>query len=782
MATAFGPVPNTPIRDNPTEDSIWKRWFTQLRAQYNSAGFLEHNDLAGLQGGTTDEYYHLTALQSAALANVGALTEGSVLFAGVSGVISQDNTNFVWDNTNNQLSLSATGSGAGLLVGGDVQWYRDTANVWRTPDSVIIDTNNAVVGGLNVGRTTSTTIGNANKVQVTGTTAATSSLGISAWIAGAGGAGIEFGKSRGAAIGTNTIVQSGDALGAITAYGADGTNFDTAARISFEVDGTPGAGTDMPGRIVFLTSPDGSATLTEALRIDQARLATFAGAVTIAGAVTLSTFTLGSVLFAGTSGLVSQDNANLFWDNSANRLGIGNAAPSVTLDVTGSLAVSGNSTLGDAVGDTLTINAGTWTIGSNYTATRAAGALAAGTNQLQTWANTWSGDAGGTSTANIFRITSTGSGVNAANNFRNLQVIPVWGGSATLTLLEAAQISASVSSTGDATSVRGVSTFLTWSGAGNTTTADYFLASAPTLSSTGAVTNMNGFHCASMGDNTLVTNAIQFQADNSNQAVTLTAGFRSQMNSGTGKWAFLASGSANSAFNGNVRIGSTTAPTVALDVTGAALISTTLGVTGNVTATADLAVNGGDITTSATTFNLLNATATTLNIGGAATTVAIGALTGTTTINNDLAVGDQISAINGVTSSGNFGVPVVVASGRSTAQTAAVASVSTFTVGGSDGSFQISANVNVTTSTVHDITVTCAYTDEGNTARTFTFGFAQLAGATLITNITNVTGAGPYESPVYHIRAKSGTAITIATTGTFTTVTYNVEGIVKQVN
>ncbi|MDP3986099.1 MAG: hypothetical protein Q8P77_01545, partial [Candidatus Veblenbacteria bacterium] len=40
---------------------------------------------------------------------------------------------------------------------------------------------------------------------------------------------------------------------------------------------------------------------------------------------------------------------------------------------------------------------------------------------------------------------------------------------------------------------------------------------------------------------------------------------------------------------------------------------------GNITASGDLALNGGDFTTSQTTFNLVNATATTLNIGGAAT-------------------------------------------------------------------------------------------------------------------------------------------------------------------
>lgn len=56
------------------------------------------------------------------------------------------------------------------------------------------------------------------------------------------------------------------------------------------------------------------------------------------------------------------------------------------------------------------------------------------------------------------------------------------------------------------------------------------------------------------------------------------------------------------------------------------------------TVAGDIAVNGGDITSSAATVNVANATPTTVNIGGAATAVDIGAATGTTSINNDLVV------------------------------------------------------------------------------------------------------------------------------------------------
>lgn len=126
-----------------------------------------------------------------------------------------------------------------------------------------------------------------------------------------------------------------------------------------------------------------------------------------------------------------------------------------------------------------------------------------------------------------------------------------------------------------------------------------------------------------------------------------------------------------------------------------------------------------------------------------------------------------------------LGHPAIYGSGRSTAQTAAVASVATYTVGAADGSFYISGNVNVTASVTHSFTVTVTYTDEGNTARTLTLSFQQLTG-TFLTAITNVQGTGAYEGIPLHIRCKASTSITVATTGTFTSVTYNVEALISQ--
>lgn len=67
----------------------------------------------------------------------------------------------------------------------------------------------------------------------------------------------------------------------------------------------------------------------------------------------------------------------------------------------------------------------------------------------------------------------------------------------------------------------------------------------------------------------------------------------------------------------------------------------------------DVAVNGGDLTTTVTgTATLFNANATTLNIGGAATTISIGANSGNTTVNNSLIVTGDLT-VNGTTTTLN---------------------------------------------------------------------------------------------------------------------------------
>lgn len=141
-------------------------------------------------------------------------------------------------------------------------------------------------------------------------------------------------KSRSAIVGTNTVVVADDGLGTIKFGGADGTNYIEAVQIRAYVDGTPGqtagtftnglsykiltvgttdftligaasntvgvtftatgAGTgtgtailttgDMPGRVVISTTPDGSATPAEHMRVsaDGSTRLTASSAATVA--------------------------------------------------------------------------------------------------------------------------------------------------------------------------------------------------------------------------------------------------------------------------------------------------------------------------------------------------------------------------------------------------------------------------------------------------------------------------------------------------------------------
>lgn len=103
-----------------------------------------------------------------------------------------------------------------------------------------------------------------------------------------------------------------------------------------------------------------------------------------------------------------------------------------------------------------------------------------------------------------------------------------------------------------------------------------------------------------------------------------------------------------------VNIGTTNATTVNLgSSTSTVSISDDLSVTGDSTMTGDLAVNGGDITTSSTTANIFTENATTVNLGTTgASSVNIGAATSTVTVNDDLVVNGDLT-VNGTTTTIN---------------------------------------------------------------------------------------------------------------------------------
>lgn len=134
-----------------------------------------------------------------------------------------------------------------------------------------------------------------------------------------------FQKSRGASVGTNTAVQINDNLGAIVWQGANGTSYNSAAAITCEVDQTPGLN-DMPARLVFSTTPDGTFGVVERMRI------TNSGNVGIGTTAPTSLLTVGDG--TGLKGIVV-NGANsgtgggcaFTWQNGSNPIiAIGNAS------------------------------------------------------------------------------------------------------------------------------------------------------------------------------------------------------------------------------------------------------------------------------------------------------------------------------------------------------------------------------------------------------------------------------------------------------------------------
>lgn len=160
------------------------------------------------------------------------------------------------DNTNAALRITQLGTGNALLV-------EDSANPDSTP--FVIDSSGQVIVGNNTALTYASGVVPQLQVNKTGA----EQIGISRFSADTGSNAFVFLKSRGATINAFDVVASGDGLGSVNWYGADGAAGIQAASIIAAVDGTPGTN-DMPGRLVFSTTADGASTSTERMRIDSA--------------------------------------------------------------------------------------------------------------------------------------------------------------------------------------------------------------------------------------------------------------------------------------------------------------------------------------------------------------------------------------------------------------------------------------------------------------------------------------------------------------------------------
>jgi hypothetical protein len=187
------------------------------------------------------------------------------------------------------LRITQTGTGHALLV-------EDSANPDSTP-FMISASGNVGIGASNA----------AYNLTIASDTS--TALGMTRSSTDATGAFQYFIKQRGTAA-SPTVVASGDVIGNTQYWAHDGTSIRVAASISAAVDGTPGT-SDMPGRLTFSTTADGSATLVERMRIDNAGVVTIAGTPPAVGTsttqVATTEFVTSAVAAGGGGGAGYQD-------------------------------------------------------------------------------------------------------------------------------------------------------------------------------------------------------------------------------------------------------------------------------------------------------------------------------------------------------------------------------------------------------------------------------------------------------------------------------------------
>lgn len=297
-----------------------------------------------------------------------AFTSGSLVFAGASGVYSQNNSNLFWNNTTLRLGIgtaspsaaghfsSATPSSVGtspgtagnpifLLAGGTGgNTTIATTGVGGTGGTTTLISGN---GGSATAAVTSATGGNGGAFSITsGTGGATTLSSSNAKNGGVGGTLSITGGAGGAASGTGTGTNTGGIGSAVTITGGTGG-------AAFNGTGTNTAGTG--GDVTIKAGPAGFASAGG----NGGTLFLYGGQCDNVGGTPGDIYLFGGTAGAGGSGCIggsfNMQGGNASGDNTVSRAG-------------GSFTMNGGSSKGDAAGGTMSLTggrggAGTGTLG-----------------------------------------------------------------------------------------------------------------------------------------------------------------------------------------------------------------------------------------------------------------------------------------------------------------------------------------------------------------------------------------------------------------------------------
>jgi hypothetical protein len=157
--------------------------------------------------------------------------------------------------------------------------------------------------------------------------------------------------------------------------------------------------------------------------------------------------------------------------------------------------------------------------------------------------------------------------------------------------------------------------------------------------------------------------------------------------------------------------------------------------TDTLTLTGDIAVNGGNATTTATTFNLINANATTVNAFQAATNVVLSATTGITTVRNKLTVGGNLEVDGNIIEASDGNTNITLTSNTLTTFAGDIR-INGNDIQASDGNTNITLTSNTLTEIKGDLQIT------GNDIKSSTGAVAITLAANDVTVADDLTVGG----------------------------------------
>lgn len=308
------------------------------------------------------------------------------------------------------LTIAGLASTVGLTSTGNVSITSANTTQVTTASALALNVNSLTTGTGLYAASSTLTSGKLVDLQVSGTAAGASQTALNILTTGANaGAGVttygaQISNTHSTNTSTNVALYLNASGGATANYGliVDAGNVgigDTSPLALLTVGASDAFQVNSSGAIAAATGITSSGTITfsglggagtKCLQTDNSGVVTAAAAACgtggglAVGTTAITTGTVGGVLFEGAGNVLQEDATNYFWDDTNNRLGIGDNTPAAALTVGASDAFQVNSSGAIAAATGITTSGTIALTSANTTQTTTSSALAVNANSLTT--------------------------------------------------------------------------------------------------------------------------------------------------------------------------------------------------------------------------------------------------------------------------------------------------------------------------------------------------------------------------------------------------------------